>query len=120
MASVRRAAEMSFSTNRVILFSGGMGMRFSIFFVTALLFVTAAYAAVLTCDSVTTLSQLIAAGATGCTHQDKLFNNFAYTGEQVGSVQVVHEFTASPTGTTDIHGWLFSLQGGWTTTFNLQ
>lgn len=78
-----------------------------------------ASAAALTCDTVTTLSQLIAAGSAGCTHLDKLFNNFSYTGgAEVSSIQAFHEFTDQG-GTQDIHGWLFSLSGGWTTGFTL-
>ena len=71
------------------------------------------------CDTVTTLSQLLVPGTT-CTHQDKLFSNFSYTGESVSSILATHEFTASPSGTQDVHGWLFSLPGDWRSTFNLQ
>lgn len=71
------------------------------------------------CDSVTTLSQMLVAGTT-CTHQDKIFSNFTYTGESVSNVLATHEFTASPSGTQDVHGWLFQLPGDWRLTFNLQ
>jgi len=62
------------------------------------------------------LSDLI---ANGCTHQDKLFDNFAYTGPTPNLVNALHEFTMSPTGTADIHGWNFSLPGAWTTGWTL-
>jgi hypothetical protein len=78
-----------------------------------------ASAAPIDCNSVTLLSQLIAANAGGgCTHLDKQFNNFTYTGDSVGSITAFHEFT-NQGGTNDIHGWLFALSGGWTTGFTL-
>jgi hypothetical protein len=77
-----------------------------------------ASAAPIACDTVTSLSQLIAAGTDGCTHLDKQFNNFSYTGDSVSSINAFHEFTNGG-GTQDIHGWLFSLSGGWTTGFTL-
>jgi opacity protein-like surface antigen len=81
---------------------------------------TGASAAALACDTVTTLSALIAAGSSGCVHQDKLFNNFAYSGPSVGTVQVAHQFTSGGgNGTTDVHGWLFQDPGTWTTGFTL-
>jgi len=93
-----------------------------IFLGSAMLFTfgMAATAAPLACDTVTTLSQLIAAGSAGCTHLDKVFNNFTYTGgSEVSSITAFHEFT-NQGGTQDIHGWLFALSGGWTTGWNLQ
>jgi hypothetical protein len=78
-----------------------------------------ASAAPIDCNSVTLLSQLIAANAGGgCQHLDKIFSNFSYTGDSVGSINAFHEFT-NQGGTQDIHGWLFSLSGGWTTGFTL-
>jgi hypothetical protein len=85
-----------------------------------------AWAAPLTpadCMAVKTLQDLINDNAVGgCQHQDKIFSNFAYSGtgsEAPGLVAAVHEFTATPGGNTDVHGWSFSVPGGFTTGFTL-
>jgi hypothetical protein len=73
------------------------------------------------CQAAKTLADLIADNAVGgCEHQDKVFSNFAWTSSlAAASVNVVHEFTASPGGNTDVHGWNFSTAGGFTTGFTL-
>lgn len=72
------------------------------------------------CTSATTLAQLIAA-ADGCTHQDKLFNNFSYTtgagGTPASAVAVMHVFQGG--ATQDIHGWIFAPSIPWTIGFTL-
>jgi PEP-CTERM motif len=82
-----------------------------------------ASAAVLDCNAITALSQLIAQGS--CQFQDKIFSNFSYTdfgtADPLANVLTHYEFTSSGVnGTTDIHGWGFTLStGSWTNDFNL-
>jgi hypothetical protein len=96
-----------------------MAKRIFVVSVMVLALSVVASAAPIDCNSVTLLSQLIAANAGGgCTHLDKQFNNFTYTGDSVGSITAFHEFTSGG-GTNDIHGWLFALSGGWSTGFTL-
>jgi PEP-CTERM motif len=82
-----------------------------------------ASAAPIDCTGVTTLQQLISANGVngGCTHQDKIFNNFVYTGGGVtaGSVSAIHETSGGGISLADVHGWLFSTSGGWNTGFTL-
>jgi len=85
---------------------------------------TAAWAApIQSCDSLTTntLAFLISLGSSGCQHQDKIFNNFAFVGaENTNNIAVVHEFSGTVGGgLNDVHGWSFSLPGGFATGFTL-
>jgi hypothetical protein len=88
----------------------------------ALILAGALSAAPVACPTDTTLAALIAlSGPTGgCFIQDKIFNNFAYTGTTAAaSVDTTLVFTPGP-GTTDIHGWVFAPVGGpWTAAFTL-
>ena len=86
---------------------------------------TAAWGGTITsCDNLganDTLSYLISLGSTGCQHQDKIFSNFAFSGaESTSSIIVTHEFSGTTGGgTNDVHGWSFSLPGGFPTGFTL-
>lgn len=79
-------------------------------------------AAPVTCPENTTLAGLIALNGAdaGCFIQDKIFNNFAYTGPTAaGDVNATLVFRVGP-GNSDIHGWVFAPIGGpWTADFSL-
>jgi hypothetical protein len=81
-----------------------------------------AWASPADCTTQTNLAQLIALGASGCQHQDKIFSNFAYNGtgsEAPGLVATTHENSGGIGLPTDVHGWNFSVPGGFTTGFTL-
>jgi hypothetical protein len=78
-----------------------------------------AYAAPGQCPSTTTLDQLIALTSIGCQSQDKIFNNFNYSGSDASSVLAT--LVTAPGGMNqDIHGWSFTRVGGpWTSSFTI-
>lgn len=90
--------------------------------VTVLFSVGASASPLASCMTAVTLQDLITDSASGgCQHQDKIFSNFVYNGtgaQAAGNVDVTHTFSGTP-GAFDIHGWLFSLPGSWTSGFTL-
>lgn len=66
------------------------------------------------CPTSSTLQVLIDLGAGGCTSQDKLFNNFAYT-PPAGGVPAteINVNLVLQTGTSDVHGWSFVPTTAW-------
>lgn len=83
-------------------------------------------AAPVACPEHTTLGALISlngGGAdSGCQAQDKIFNNFAYTGggDILASDVFAHLIFQAGPNTQDIHGWDFTPVGGpWTEDFTL-
>jgi hypothetical protein len=101
-------------------FRRGLGKRGSMNRFLVLTLIAFAAAAVLPaqpvqCPTTTTLQALIDLNANGgCSSQDKLFNNFAYTPPEGGvpatdiNVNLVIE-----TGSSDIHGWSFVPTTAW-------
>src|SRR5262249_13263080 len=82
----------------------------------------AASASIVPCPSITNLSVLltIASGAgNGCQEQDKIFSNFAYSDStNAANINATVVFVSSGP-TTQIHGWVFSRTGSWTSGFTL-
>lgn len=72
------------------------------------------------CPATTSLATLVGLGATGCTIQDKLFNNFATSlsalDQTATNATVIFQSLGSG---QDQHGWTFDKSGGFTSSFNL-
>ena len=84
-----------------------------------IVFATAAVlpAVPIVCPQSGALSVLIAMSADGCQSQDKIFSNFAYTGDVAATA--VNFNLVLQTGTSDIHGWSFIPETAWTVGFTL-
>lgn len=81
-------------------------------------------AAPVPCEEQTTVAALMSLNGVdgGCIAQDKIFNNFSYTGggDVLASDVFAHLILQVGPNTQDIHGWDFTPEGGpWITNFTL-
>jgi len=75
------------------------------------------------CPMDTNIAFLVGLGATGCTSQDKLYNNFSYSGAAADPATAILAHLIFQAGVQDIHGWSFTDANGitnsWTSGFSL-
>ena len=91
--------------------------------VSSLSFLTDAQAALCPLGN-TNIAFLVGLGATGCTSQDKLYNNFSYTGAAIDpAATVIAHLIFQPSTAQDVHGWSFTNSNGasnaWISGFSL-
>src|SRR5437588_7777134 len=72
----------------------------------------------------TNIAFLVGLGATGCTSQDKLYNNFSYSGAAADpATAILAHLIFQSSAAQDIHGWSFINSNGitnsWTSGFSL-
>jgi len=76
------------------------------------------------CPMDTNIAFLVGLGATGCTSQDKLYNNFSYSGAAADpATAILAHLIFQSSAAQDIHGWSFINSNGitnsWTSGFSL-